>query len=330
MNRLITTAAVSALAGLVSFAAVAETIELRLAHGSPRGHPNYTHAEMLAEAIEEASDGRVHITVFGDRQLGDDRDMIQIVASGTVDMGYASSVNFPLTLNKVSFDALQLPGLVPTYDDLAEMLVSEPAIRMLDSLEEDGLVGLCFSEGGQRHFLNRNGPIRTVADFEGLKTRIVPIPLHKAMWEQVNANPVGIPYGEVYTALQTRVIDAVEFNISSIAADKVYENANYVTLTGHYFWPGAFFMNKAKFDTLPEDIQEIIIETSRKMTPEFVAHTKGEEARQIAELEAAGVEISEFEDREALLELMEPVFQQWSEKDPLIGDYIEAARSLDN
>ena len=104
--------------------------------------------------------------------------------------------------------------------------------------------GLCFSKGGQRHFLSRLGPASKVDAFRGLKTRIVPIPLHKAIWERLGANPVGIPYAEVYTSLQTRVIDAVEFNISSIAADKVYEQANQLTLTGHDFWPGAFYTER--------------------------------------------------------------------------------------
>lgn len=319
---------VAATAVLLGSAAVAQAIDLRLAHGSPRGHPNYTHADMLAEAIKTNSNGDVNITVYGDRQLGDDRDMIQLVAAGTVDMGYASSVNFPLILNKAAFDALQLPGLVPTYDDLGKMLVSPPAIKMLDSLEDAGLKGLCFSEGGQRHFLNRSGPIESVDDFKGLKTRIVPIPLHKEIWERLGANPIGVAYGEVYTAMQTNVIDAVEFNISSIAADKVYENANYVTMTGHYFWPGLFMMNKAKYDALTPEQQKAIVDTCRALTPDFVAHTKSEEAKEIQVLKDAGVEISEFTDRANLLAATQPVFDAWSAKDPLIVEYIAEAKKL--
>ena len=195
MPRLIKAGLLAALASTLSWAALAQAVELRLAHGSPRGHPNYTHAELLAEQIGQATQGAVEIDVFGDRQLGDDRDIIQLVAAGTVDMGYASSVNFPLILGKVAFDALQLPGLVATYDDLALTLQSEAAVKMLDSLENSGLKGLCYSEGGQRHFLNRAGPIRTVEDFEGLKTRIVPIPLHKA----IMADPIFIE-GKATTA----------------------------------------------------------------------------------------------------------------------------------
>lgn len=312
-----------------ALSAAAETIDLRLAHGSPRGHQNAMHADMLAEKIAELSGGNVTVTVYGDRQLGDDGDMIQLVQSGTVDMGYASSVNFPLTLNKVAFDALQLPGLASSYEHLGRMLGSEPAIAMLDSLEADGLKGLCYSEGGLRHFLNRNKAIETVEDFRGLKTRIVPIPLHRAIWESLGANPVGVPYGEVYTAMQTNVIDAVEFNASSIFADKIYENAKFMTLTAHYFWPGLFFMNKAKYDALTPEAQEAIVNSCRELVPAFMETASAAEGDLLAKLREAGVEVHEFSDRDALLERTQGVFDEWSRKDPLIDEFIASAKQLE-
>ena len=329
MKRFHLTALALSAATLWSTAAYAQSIELRLAHGSPRGHQNATHADMLAAKIGEMSGGNVKVTVYGDRQLGDDRDMIQLVQSGTVDMGYASSVNFPLTLNKVAFDALQLPGLASSYEHLGRMLGSEPAIEMLDSLESDGLKGLCYSEGGLRHFLNRDKNVETVADFVGLKTRIVPIPLHKAIWQALGANPVGVPYGEVYTAMQTKVIDAVEFNASSIYADKIYENAKHLTLTAHYFWPGLFFMNKAKYDALTPDQQHAIVDSCRELVPEFMKTAAEAEGVLLDKLRAAGVEVTEFKDRPALLEKTRPVVEEWSAKDPLIGKFVEAARALE-
>jgi TRAP-type transport system periplasmic protein len=329
MQRFFATIFAVTAAALIAVPVAAQTIDLKLAHGSPRGHPNYAHADILAQEIEKATNGRVKVQVFGDRQLGDDRDMIQLVRTGTADAGYASSVNFPLILNRVAFDALQLPGLVKSYDDLGKVLVTDAAFKLLDSLGSDGLVGLAFSEGGQRHFLSRLGPTRKVSDFSGLKTRIVPIALHKEMWSRIGANPVGVPYAEVYTSMQTRVIDAVEFNISSIAADKIYEQATHVTMTGHYFWPGLFFINKAKIEAMPKDIQATIIKTARGLTPQWVAHTKADEARRIEELKGRGVKFYEFDDRAKLLELMQPVFDAWSAKDPLIGEYIAAARKVD-
>jgi tripartite ATP-independent transporter DctP family solute receptor len=329
MRRLTLILLAAAAVGLSGIEAAAQTINVRLAHGSPRGHPNNAQALMLAKELEQATGGRLKVAVFGDRQLGDDREIIQLVRAGTVDAGYASSVNFPLILGKVAFEALQLPGLIKSYDDLAKALQSEPATKMLESLEADGIKGLCYSDGGQRHFLNRAGPVRKLADFKGLKTRIVPIPLFKTVWERLGANPVGIPYGEVYTAMQTRVIDAVEFNVSSIEADKVYETAKHITLTGHYFWPGFFFYSKAKFDALPADIQKIVLDTTGpKCTARFVTHTRDEEKVTIERLKAKAVAFYEFDERRQLLELMQPLYDEWAAKDPLIRDFIKAAKQL--
>jgi len=328
MKKITIATLVITMAVLFSMSALAETINIRLAHGSPRGHPNAMQAELLKAELEKATNGRLKITVFGDRQLGDDREAIQLVSAGTVDMAYASSVNFPLILNKVAFDALQLPFLVKSYDDLAKVLQSEAADKILASIEDVGLKGLCYSDGGHRHFLNSKYPVLKMEDFKGLKTRIVPIPLFKAIWERTGANPVGVPYGEVYTAMQTHVIDAVEFNISSIEADNVYEVAKNLSLTGHYFWPGLFFYSKKKLEGLPQDLQKIILDTCRQLTPKFVLHTRDEEKKSIVNLKEKGVKFFDFEDRDKMIELMKPVYEEWQKKSPLIGEYIEVTKKF--
>ena len=317
-----------AMVGLFGSNACAETINIRFAHGSPRGHPNYTQCEMLGEELEKATNGRLKVAVYGDRQLGDDGDIIQLISAGTIDAGLASSVNFPLILNKVAFDALQLPFLVKSYEDMIKMLQSEVGIKLLESLDEVGLKGLCVTDGGQRNFLNRAGPVLKLEDFKGLKTRIVPIPLHKAIWELTGANPIGVPYGEVYTAMQTRVIDATEFNIGSIEADNVWEVAKHYTRTGHYFWPALIFYSKKKFYELPPDLQKIVLETSRKLTAKFYLHTRDQDILATERLKKKGLKVYEFQDREKMIERMQPVYDEWTKKHPLIGEWIEAAKKL--
>jgi TRAP-type C4-dicarboxylate transport system substrate-binding protein len=157
----------------------------------------------------------------------------------------------------------------------------------------------------------------------------VPIPLHKLIWENLGANPIGVPYGEVYTAMQTKVIEAVEFNVSSIHAFKMYENADYLTLTGHYYWPGLFFMNKAAYDALSPENQAAVVSACRDQTPAFLDDAKADEAATIEKLKELGMTITRFTDRDKLLELTQPVFDEWSKKDPLIGEYIAAAKAAE-
>ena len=315
-------------AGLAAPAGAAEKIVVRLAHGASALHPFNEMAEMFKRSVEGKTD-TVEIRIFGARQLGGDKQILEGTVAGTIDCSEASSVLYPLVVKKAAFDALQLPYLVNSYDNLGKMLSSDAAMKMLASLDDVGLKGLSIGEGGRRHFLNRDGAVQTLPDFKGLKTRIVPVPLHKAMWEAVGTNPVGIAYGEVYTSMQTHVIDAVEFNISSIESENLYEVAKDVSLTGHYFWPGVISCNKAKFDSLPAEAQTALVEAGREIIVPHVAYVKQHEKDAIGRLEAKGVKIYSFDDLAEMQALMAPIVEKWTAKDPLIGEYVAAARKLE-
>jgi len=327
-RKLFMLVALVAAVGFAAPASAAEKIVLRLAHGASPLHPFNELVEMFKRSVESKTD-TVEIRIFGARQLGGDKQVLEGSIAGTIDCSEASSVLYPLVVKKAAFDALQLPYLVNSYDNLGKMLSSETAMKMLASLDDVGLKGLSIGEAGQRHFLNRNGAVQTLAGFKGLKTRIVPVPLHKAMWEAVGANPVGIAYGEVYTSMQTNVIDAVEFNISSIESENLFEVAKDVSLTGHYFWPGVIACNKAKFDSLPAEAQKAMIDSGRQIIEPHVAYVKRHEKDAIARLEAKGVKIYPFDDLAQMQALMAPIVETWTAKDPLIGEYVAAARKLE-
>ena len=328
MKRFVSAFTILAALALV-MPAHAEKIKIRLAHGASHTHPFNKLAEMWKEAVEKRTD-KVDIQIFGDRQLGGDKQVLEGAIAGTIDAAFPSSILFPLVLkDQKVFDALQLPFVVNSYENLATMLTSKPAMQMLVGLKRDGLVGLSFGEAGLRHFLNRKGPVQYLRDFKGLKTRIVPVPLHKAVWKAVGANPVGIAYGEVYTSMQTHVIDAVEFNISSIETENLWEVAKYLTLTGHYFWPGVLVYNKAKFEKLPKDVQQAMIEAGREIIKPQVMFVKKHEEEAAKRLEAKGVKIYPFKDLKKMQALMKPIVKQWEKKDPLIAEYVAEAKKLE-
>jgi tripartite ATP-independent transporter DctP family solute receptor len=312
--------------GAMGGAASAADYTFKVGHAASSTHAFNTGVEMFAEAVAEKTGGKVAIEVFGDRQLGDDKQLLEGVQLGTIDGALVSSPIFPLAAGAAAFDALQLPFVVPSYDALSAALSGPVGQKLLDSLDAKGMKGLSFYEAGQRHFLSREKPVKTLADFEGLKTRIVPIPLHKATWEAVGTNPVGMPYGEVYSGLETGVIDAVEINLSSVESENLFQNAKEVTLTGHYFWPGVLVWNKAKFDALPEDIQAALVEAGKETIAKQYAFVKEDEARVAKALQEKGVTINELEDLEAMRAKTAPVVEEWSGKDPIIGEFIETVR----
>ena len=306
---------------------MAQEHTLKFGHAATSSHLFHDGLEMFAEKVATKTDDKVKIEVYGDRQLGDDKQLLEGVQLATIDGALVSVPTIPLTLNAPAFDALQLPFLLPSYDKMAEVLASDVGQQMLDSLAGVGIKGLGYIEAGQRHFLSRNREVTTVADFAGLKTRIVPTPLHKAIWEAVGAAPIGMAFGEVFSALETGTIDAVEINLSSAYAESYYEAAKNVTLTGHYFWPGVLMMSSVKFDGLPEDLKAAIVEAGHETIAEQYALARDQEADFAKQLEESGATISRLTDLSEMQARMKPVFDAWLSKDPLIQAFVDAVNA---
>ncbi|MEM6761245.1 MAG: TRAP transporter substrate-binding protein [Pseudomonadota bacterium] len=296
---------------------------LKLGHAAASSHAFHTGLELFAERVAEKTDGAVVIEVFGDRALGDDRQLLEGLQLGTIDGALVSAPVLPLVIGASSFDALQLPFVVGSYEKLAAALTSPVGEELLQTLDEKGMKGLGFIEAGQRHFLSANAPVRSVEDFKGLKTRIVPIPLHKGVWEAVGVNPIGMAYGEVYSALETGTIDAVEINLSSIQSESLFESAKYVTKTGHYFWPGVIMIAGPVWERLSDAHKTALMEAGRETTEETYAAAAALEADVEAALTEMGVSVNELSSLAAMQEATRPVVDEWLTKDPLIRSFYD-------
>ncbi|MCB1474348.1 MAG: TRAP transporter substrate-binding protein, partial [Rhodobiaceae bacterium] len=246
--------------------------------------------------------------------------------AGTNQMCSSSGVLFPLVTGRPALDAFQLPFLIKDYDHFSALAVTDTTQKILDDLSEAGLVGLQITDIGQRHFLSAKDPVKKLADFAGLKTRIVPVPLHKAIWEAVGVSPIGLPYGEVYGALQTKVIDAVEINVSSMIGENLWEVGKNFTLTGHYPWHNVTAVNKAFFDGLSPELQAAMKQAGKDSTAPTLAYTKQQDLDGRAELKGKGVEIFELEGLDEMKAKVAPLVASWSEKSPLIAEFVKAAQ----
>ncbi|MEJ8570699.1 TRAP transporter substrate-binding protein [Microbaculum marinum] len=310
--------------------AAAQEYKILLGTAASPPHPFYEAGRMWKEEVEKRSNGRVEVQYLHSRQLGEERPLFEGVLSGTVDAMVGSSISLTVFANKSSFEALQLPFLISSYDTLAEVLSSDAAMDLLADLDSSGIKGYSLFEGGQRHYLSTKGPVRTMSDLAGMKTRVMNMPMHLAIWEQAGAAPVGMNYGEIYTSLETGVIDGVEINVSSLESERFYEAAKHFTYTGHYFWPGMLIGNKAKFDSLPENIQQIMIEAGRDIIVPQVMATKEAEAaiaKRLAEEE--GVQFYEFEEKDEMRKVMEPFIEERVQSDPAIAAFVETVREIE-
>lgn len=301
---------------------------VRVAHATHESHPGHILATSFRDALNEILPGAFNIQIFPNRQLGDDKQNLESVVAGTLEMAMVSGVLIPLVTGRPAYDAWQLPFLVRDYDHFEKLALSPVGQKMQDDLESAGIIGLSTADIGQRHFLSAKAKVRTVADLKGLKTRIVPVPLHKQIWETLGTAPVGLPYGEVYGALETGVIDAVEINVSSMLGENLWEIGKNFTLTGHYPWHASNVVSTGFWKTLSDEEKAALREAGRRATSATLAYAKNQDLTGRDELRAKGVEILEIENLAAMQETVAPVTTAWAAKDPLIAEFVAAARSL--
>ncbi|WGF87795.1 TRAP transporter substrate-binding protein [Marinivivus vitaminiproducens] len=321
------TGVVAGAAVAMPWVAHAAPIPVKLAHAANEIHPGHIAALEFKKAIERLAPGALDITIFPNRQLGDDKQNLESCVIGSLEMCGASGILYPLVTGKPSLDAYQLPFLIGDYDQFAKLALSDTAEKIHGELEEAGLVGLQTTDIGLRHFVSGNRPVTRLDDFAGLKTRIVPVPLHKAIWEGIGVAPIGLPYGEVYGALETKVIDACEINVSSMLSENLWEVGKHFTLTGQYPWHNTLSMNKTFFDGLPADLQEAVRQAGRESVQPTLDYTANQDHAGRDELKAKGVEILNLEDLDAMKAKTAPIVEDWEKKSPLIAEFVALART---
>ncbi len=323
-----------ALVAMLSFALAgtgishAAEVTLRLGLSSFNKHPFNLAAARYKKRVEELSHGAIEIKVFPNRQLGGVKELTEGVRFGTVDMAINSSSAMADLIPAI--DALQLPFLINSYTDLARLATTPEAEALSAGLAAKGALVLGIYGGGERHFLTVKRVVKTSDDFKGLKTRVAPVRLHLDIWRALGTNPTPMAYGEVYTALETGTIDAVETNISSILNEKYYEVAKHVLLDGHYFWPGLMTINKANFDKLKPEYQAILRKAAKDIIKPQIQALDDYDRNAMAELKKKGVVFIQASP-EVLAQMrkaVEPVFAAYVKKAPAMKPFVDAARRL--
>jgi tripartite ATP-independent transporter DctP family solute receptor len=329
MKVLLKTAVICGAVAVALSSAQAQDVTFRMGLGSSKPHPFNTAGELFAAKVDELSNGSMEIEIFPDRQLGDVKELTEGVRFGTVDMTISSSA--AMADHIPGINALQLPFLVNGYGEFADLVVTPEGQALYKGLDKSGAVALTIYEGGQRHFLTIDKPVASMDDFKGLKTRVAPVKLHLDIFKALGTNPTPMAYGEVYTGLETHALDAVETNISSIAAEKYSEVAKNVLLTGHYFWPGLLMVNKAKFDSLTPEQQDILRQAALQTVKPQIQALDDYDRDLMGTLEKdAGVKFTEPtpEMRAQMIEAVQPVYDAYMDSDPTIAPFVAKAKEI--
>lgn len=304
----------------------ADTQTFRLGHVTQTSHPYHLAAEHFAGLVEERSNGELKFDLYPARQLGGDLEMLEMIQNGSLDSGFISNAIF--SGSTPVMDGLQLPFLLDSYELFGEVIQTDVVKEMLDSLATMNLKGLAVNESGMRHVGSNLSSIQSPEDMEGLKIRVSESPLMLDIFNTLGASPTPMAYGEIYSSLQTGVIDAHEANLPAYIDENFYEVTEYITLTTHFPWPNVNVMNLDTFNNLSEEHQQIIEEAAFETAVWITEQLVEIDEKSIEELESAGADVQEIENLEPFIEAVQPVYDKYAEKDPLIKELIEVANDL--
>lgn len=289
----------------------AKQMVLRYAENQAQDYPTTQAAYKFAEMVEEKTNGRIHIDVYHGGQLGDEKAVIEQLQFGAIDFTRVSIS--PLSEFEKSLNVLQLPYL---YKDAAQMwrvLEGDIGENFLKSVSTAGLVGLSWFDAGARNFYNSKKPVTKLEDLKGLKIRVQESQLMMGMVAALGASATPMAYGEVYSGLQTGVIDGAENNWPSYDSVSHYEVAKYYVLDEHTRVPEMQMVSKITWDKISPEDQAIIKECaleSAKIERELWAAKEGASEAKVKE---AGSVITELEpgEKEKFQAAMAPLYTQF-------------------
>jgi tripartite ATP-independent transporter DctP family solute receptor len=312
------------LLGMFSAGAAQAQTELKLGHVGEPGSLFAQSSDEFAKRANSKLGGKVKVTVFGSSQLGGDKELLQKVKLGTVDMALPSTV---MTSEVDLFGIFEMPYLVK---DRAHMAGIEKEVfwpRLAPEAEKKGLKVLAVWENGFRHITNSRRPIKVPRDLEGIKLRVPEGKWRVKMFQAYGANPSPMKFSEVFTALQTGVMDGQENPFTQIYSAKFQEAQKYLSLTGHVYTPAYLVVGTKKWATLPADVRKTLEDTAKE-TQAFVYEAAARDDKGLLDkLKAAGMQVNEA-DKPAFVAASKAIYDEFSKEVAGSKELIDKALSL--
>ena len=244
---------ITVVAGLVASPALADPdILFRSAHASAPSSTGHLALEFLDRELREKTEGRIGLEIFPSAQLGGEREAVENLQFGNIDLTFVSSA--PVASFAPSFFAFDIPFLFDNREQAYEVLDGEIGVELLAMLESSGIVGLGYWENGFRQLTTANKEVHSPEDLAGLKMRTMENEVHIAAWRAIGANPAPLAFNELFTALQQGTFDAQEGPINLFYDMKFNEVQKFVMKTNHIYSPWPLLASPEKLALLsPED-----------------------------------------------------------------------------
>jgi len=271
-------------------------------------------AKEFDKAIKEKAPGQFTVQYFPNRQLGDEKEMLEGLSFGTLDM--AVITNSPISRIALPFQVNDLPFIYASKEQAYKVLDGPAGQELMKILEAKNIIGLGFAEGGYRHMINNVRPVYTPEDVEGIKWRVMPNPLYIEMFRALGGNAVPMAWGEVFTAVQQGTIDGLEIPVASIYNGHFEEVTKYLSLTSHTYSALGLLISKRRYNSLTPDQQKAVRKAGRKAVVEARRLNTKNVEELIDKLKAKGMQVNNVKDPKAFRAKVKPVYEKFR---PTIG-----------
>lgn len=302
-----------ALVGATFASGTALAQNARLGYVPIEAHPVGQGSNRFAELVAEKTGGRITIQTFGSGVLGNEPQMQSSIQAGFLDVMVGPTSNLVGTIPE--FLIFDLPFFYEDFDAVDAVTDGPVGEALFARLEAMGIVGLAYWDNGFRHMTNALRPINSVEDMAGLKIRVIPNPLFISTFEALGTNPVPLPFPELYTALESRAVDAQETPVGLIYASKFYEVQTHLTLTGHVYTPYVLLASKRWFDGLSAEDQALVKEAAQEAAEYQRGLSRNDAERLTGLLQQEGMQVTRLSDAEMakLRERVAPVVERFTE-----------------
>lgn len=292
-----------------------DKVVLRFPHIFETENPAHEAILNFKSEVEEESDGRIEIEIYPNGEIyGSDREIIEAIQLGNTDMSLVGSPS--LGSFDENFFVLDLPYLFKDKTIAKEALQDELGSKLATSLEEHDLKKISYGHESLRHILNTKGPIESPSDLKGLKLRIQESEIQEDIFKAMGSNPSPLSFGELYTSLQQKTYDGMDSTISLIDSGKFYEVQDYLSLTNHSYSGTITLMNNELFDSLSEDLQEIMVTAGENMEEDYYVLVEDSEQESLKKFKDDNlIEINELSDEgyDEFVESVKPVYEKYED-----------------
>ncbi|MBL0919019.1 MAG: TRAP transporter substrate-binding protein [Hydrogenophaga sp.] len=293
-------AATAAAALAAPFATFAQDIKpriIRFGYGLNEDSNQGRAVKLFAQEVEKNSGGKMRIRAVGAAALGSDVQMQQALIGGAQEMMVGSTATLVgITKEMAIWDT---PFLFNNAQEADAVLDGPTGQKVMDKLQEKGLVGLVYWENGFRNLTNNKRAVAKLEDFDGIKLRVMQNNVFIDSFKTLGANAVPLPFSELFTALETKTVDGQENPYNTILSSKFYEVQKFLTVTNHVYSPWIVTVSKKYWDQLSKDEQKVLTDAAKVSRDFERKDTRAEADKALAELKAKGMTINQLSPAEA-------------------------------